>query len=191
MNNSKNNNHQQHFLFVARFAANKGIEYLLEAVKQVNAAGYKDKIHFDLVGTGPLYDEKVGSCQETNVTFHGRVSDAELATLYQRADVFLFPTLFEGMPTVILEALSWGLPIVSTDVGAVTELVDEKNGLVIEKGSVEAICESIRYFCDLSGEEKARLGRASFELVKSKYQWDAVAEEHLYLFEEVTQYQSM
>ena len=100
----------------------------------VNNADFGKQVDFDLAESGPFHRLLKESCICNDVTFYEKVPDEELTTLYKKAIVFLLPTLFEGLPAVILEAMSWCWPIIFTDFDTVTELVNESNGLIIEKG---------------------------------------------------------
>jgi glycosyltransferase involved in cell wall biosynthesis len=169
-------------LFVARFAGNKGIHVLLEAVKELNEEGFADRILFNLGGKGPLFDYFINNFKYPNVNYLGFVSDEQLYILYRENDLFVLPTLFEGMPTVVLEAMSYKMPVIVTDVGATRELIDKSNGFLIEKNNVAAFKKAILDFLNLSYQEKLQLAERSFEKVKAGFTWKRVAEMHLELF---------
>ncbi len=169
--------------FVARFARNKGIHILMQAIEELNSDGHGADFRFRLAGKGPLYEEYTQKYHYNNVAFLGFVTDEQLHESYKNADAFLFPTLFEGMPTVVLEAMTHHLPVIVSDTGATSELVDHKNGYLIEAGSVEQLKHALLQFWALSSEEKTKLSQASFERVRKQFSWSAVAEKHLHLFE--------
>ncbi|MFI5220560.1 MAG: glycosyltransferase family 4 protein [Bacteroidia bacterium] len=170
------------FLFVGRFAFNKGIKTLIETVIELNNEGYAGKFRFALVGKGPLYSEMARSCKEPNVKFYGGADDSVLFNLYKESDVFVLPTLFEGMPTVILEAMGYGLPIIVTDTGATRQLVDRTNGFIIEKKSVASLKSTIIKYASLDNEEKKKLSEASYKKLKDNFTWPIVAQRHYELF---------
>jgi glycosyltransferase involved in cell wall biosynthesis len=172
-------------LFVGRFASNKGISDLLAAVDLLNAQGYGDRIRVKLVGGGPLYDPLERANARANVEFVGSVNDAALDRLYAEADVFVLPTLFEGMPTVVLEAMARGLPIIVTDVGATRELVDDRNGFIIRKRDPGDLAKCLRTFADLPSSTLRSLGQASRAKVMEQFTWDHVADAHRRLFARV------
>jgi glycosyltransferase involved in cell wall biosynthesis len=162
-------------LFVARFAHNKGIHVLLRTIKELNDEGWTDKLEFDLGGKGPLFEHYSTNYRYKNVNYLGFVSDEQLAALYKNADVFVFPTLFEGMPTVVLEAMSTGLPVIVSDVGATAELVDRSNGCLIKKNSIPELKKAIIGFYNLDASSRQLLSDSSFNKVKERYNWPAVA----------------
>ena len=169
-------------LFVSRFAANKGIPVFMEAIEQLNAAGLQDQLTFSFAGKGPLFDEYTAKYTLPNVNFLGFVADEDLEQLYRTCHLFVLPTLFEGMPTVVLEAMSHRLPIVVSDVGATAEQVDESNGYLIPKNDATALANAIQSFHALSSAEKQALSEASFERLQARFTWEAVTQQHLELF---------
>jgi glycosyltransferase involved in cell wall biosynthesis len=173
-------------LFLARFAANKGINILFNAIEILEQQGLAHFYEFVLAGKGPLYEYYRGKNKFSNVTLTGFVTDDQINSLYREADVFVLPTLFEGMPTVVLEAMTHSLPVIVTDVGATAELVDQQNGFLIKKGSVQALVHALQQFRELGPAERAAMGKASFEKVLQRFTWRSVAEQHLQLFQHLT-----
>lgn len=172
-------------LFVGRFFANKGIPDLVAAARLIAERGDGDCFRFDFVGDGPLYDSIRHASPPACVRFHGKVDDATLDALYSEADVFVLPTLFEGMPTVVLEAMCRGLPVLVTDVGATRELVDDSNGQIIPKRSPASIVAALDRLRKLSAEEFADLGASSIRKVRERFTWDRVADAHVEVFRKV------
>jgi glycosyltransferase involved in cell wall biosynthesis len=176
------NNPVTRFLFVGRFAYNKGIDVLLQAARELNDEGLSAQTGYNLVGTGPLLEELSKKYVLPNLNFIGFASDEKLSLLYSENDIFVLPTLFEGMPTVVLEAMANGMPVIVTDTGATRDMVDESNGIIIEKKDVRSLKDAIRKFIVAGPEFRESCSRASFEKVKSQFTWRHVAEEHIRLF---------
>lgn len=178
----KNKREHLNVLFVGRFAHNKGIHILLKAIEELNAAGYETKITYHLGGKGPLYESYKQKYRYQNLKYLGFVPDEQLIDLYKSNELFVLPTLFEGMPTVILEAMSYAMPIVVTDVGATAELVSDKNGFLIKKEDVADLKNAILKFVDMSNEERRKLSENSYKKVKAQFTWEKIAEKHIQLF---------
>ena len=130
---------------VGRLTVEKGHKYLLEAVQRVK------KMHSNIlllvVGDGKLrkhlenYAVRLGIGDE--VLFAGYRHDVK--TIYQMLDLFILPSLIEGMPNVVLEAMSYGLPIVATRVGGVPELIDDGvSGRIVPPKNSDALSEAIQ-----------------------------------------------
>ena len=81
---------------------------------------------------------------DLKIVYHGLINDLEeMQSIYDRCDVLLCPSYSEGMPNVILEAMSRGLAIIATDVGAICDMVCDKNGILLENNKPFTILESI------------------------------------------------
>lgn len=169
-------------LFVGRFAFNKGINILMDTVEKLNENGYLHRLHFNLVGKGPLFEEYAKRYPFENVSFLGFADEDQLMKLYRENDLFVFPTRFEGMPTVVLEAMAAGMPVIVSDTGATSELVDSFNGFLIEKNNRRALKWAIQRFYQLEPSERLALSTASYKRASEKYTWKRVARMHLDLF---------
>ena len=169
-------------LFVGRFAFNKGINILMDAVQKLNNEGYKNRLTFNLVGKGPLFEEYKQQFAFENVNFLGFADDDKLMQLYRENDLFVFPTRFEGMPTVVLEGMAAAMPIIVSETGATGELVNGENGFLIEKNNVRALKWAIQRFYQLKPSERQAMADASYKRVIEQFTWERVARLHLDLF---------
>jgi glycosyltransferase involved in cell wall biosynthesis len=103
------------------------------------------------------------------VYFLGQVTGQAKLELYSRASLFLLPSYGENLPYALLEAMSIGLPVITTPVGAIPELVKEGcNGFLINPGDYQTLAERIlRILDDPSIQEKMR--QANIEKIKREY----------------------
>jgi glycosyltransferase involved in cell wall biosynthesis len=175
------------FLFVGRFVANKGIGDLLQAAANLNAAGHQKDFVLDLAGKGPLFEEMKQRFPLPNVNFLGFVDDADLDRLYLEDQVFVLPTLFEGMPTVVLEAMARAMPILVTDTGATLELVDASNGEILPKRDAVALQGAMLRLMAMPAPDFQLRSAASLKKVQSRFTWPAVATAHLALLRDMWQ----
>ena len=129
-------------LFVGRFAAQKNLPLFLRALD-----GVSERFETSLVGEGELHAKLKMAVEDLrlhNVRFHGRVDGADLRELYQTADVLVLPSVKEGMPLVLLEAMAMSLPIVATDVPGSRELVvDGQNGVLVPSEDCSALRQAL------------------------------------------------
>nr|MCU0405582.1 glycosyltransferase family 4 protein [Ignavibacteriaceae bacterium] len=120
---------------VANFRTQKDHKTLLTALNILIKSGYKAELW--LAGDGPTRAEMQKLATdlqiESNVRFLGMISN--LTEIYRRIDVFVLSTHYEGHPLAILEAMSFGLPVIATRVSSIQEVIEEgKNGLLVNPG---------------------------------------------------------
>jgi glycosyltransferase involved in cell wall biosynthesis len=169
-------------LFVSRLVYNKGVPDLIRSFHLLGQRGFASRISLTVAGDGPLRDRFPDDTLPPHIRFVGSVDDAALDSLYRSSHVFVLPTLFEGMPTVVLEAMARGLPIIVTDVGATKELVDDSNGMIIPSRDPRALADALQHFLELPLEARLAMGKASIEKVARRFTWQRVAEAHYDLF---------
>lgn len=133
-------------LFVGKFRPVKGIGYLLEALRILREQNRLD-FRTVLIGSGPDEREYARMTQAWGLS--GRVfpagnrSHEEIAWWMGASDLFCLPSLQEGMPNVVLEALASGLPVVATRVGAIPDLVNESSGILVPPADARPLARAI------------------------------------------------
>lgn len=173
------------FLFVGRFAFNKGIDLLMHAAQRL--AKEQVPARFQLAGDGPLLRQYRAEGLPPNVELLGRVDDEHLFQLYADSDCFVLPTRFEGMPTVVLEAMARACPVVVSDVGATADLVtDGLNGLLLPAGDAEALYRGLVRFCRMDAAQRRAMGQAGHTLARQRFDWPQVARGYIALFRGLT-----
>lgn len=172
-------------LFVGRFAFNKGLDVLMTVAERLGKEGKSDVVRFQLAGDGPLLAQYQRIGLPTNVELLGRVDDAQLDTLYRECDALILPTRFEGMPTVVLEAMARAKPIIVSDVGASGELVSPHNGYLLPPGDADQLYNAVTAFASRSPAVHAQMGAYSYERVKEVFSWPVVLKGFERLFAEV------
>lgn len=136
-------------LFVGSLIEVKGVRYLIEAMRDVDA-------ELAVVGDGCLREELERQAQElgVKVSFVGRISPERVARWYAACDVFVLPSLSEGRPNVLIEAMASGRACVASDIPGCRELIrDGSNGLLFVPGNTPALQEKIK---KILGDEKLR-----------------------------------
>ena len=144
------------------FVEKKGIIYLLKAIKELRQESFNVKLL--IAGDGPLkgsYQDYIKQNQLTeNVEFLGALKGKDKEMFYNRIDVFALPAIeikndMDGIPVVLMEAIAYGLPIISTKVSGIPEICfDKENGCLIESRNVNQIVSSIRSMCDYNTRGK-------------------------------------
>lgn len=155
-------------VFAARLEKNKGIALLLQAMSNVKAR--MPNVKLLIIGSGPLKAELQDYVKrndlEHNVFFSGWLETAEdVALAYNSAKIFINPSFNEGGPRVVLEAMACGLPVITTQVGLMPDIIkDEENGL-FTSWEPRMIAEKILYLLD-SQEMQAKFSSVGLEVVK-------------------------
>lgn len=171
-------------LFVSRLIRRKGLQFLIEAVPLIRRqTAVPFEIH--IVGDGPdrpLFEEQIAARGlRAFFRFHGYVEHGKLPEYYLDSDIFVLPSLAEGMPNVVLEALGSGLPVVATRVPGSEDLVQSgQNGFLVEARDPKALAEAVSALLD-SPRLRERMGQRSLEYGK-QYTWASIAEQYLSLY---------
>lgn len=170
-------------LYVGNLVPRKGLEYLIEAVSIADSSN----IILDLVGNNqdrPDYFLRIERLinelkLEQVVNIWGRVSWEELNRLYEISDIFVFPSLYEGLGLVIDEAMGYGLPIVATGIGGIPTLVrDGFNGLLVPPADSKALALAITRILQ-DDDLRLRLSQNSIAVARTFRTWDEVGEDYL------------
>ena len=135
------------FLFLGALIQRKGVVDLLEAVKQMKNRDVSN-FHVLIAGSGAeenqLKEYAGQNGLQSYVDFLGWITKEQKPSLLEKADVLVLPSYNEGLPIAILEAMSYALPIISTDVGSIAEAVQEDvNGFLIAPGDVNALTDAM------------------------------------------------
>ena len=157
-------------LTVARLCEKKGLEYLIQACRILMNRGVA--FQCQIVGYGPLENklrEMISSLDlQDKVSLLGKMTQDQLADLYPQANLFALPCLVlengdrDGIPNVFFEAMASGVPVVSTDIEGVCELIEHrKNGLIVEQRNASALANAMQLLITTPGlrDELARSGR--------------------------------
>ncbi|MBQ3582299.1 MAG: glycosyltransferase family 4 protein [Alistipes sp.] len=136
-------------LMLSNLIVSKGIYVLLEACQRLKEQGVA--FHCDYVGgeskevTGEQFRKAIAERGLTDcVTYHGPQYGADKDRAFRRADIFVQPTFDDCFPLTLVEAMQYRLPIVSTDVGAIPDIVtDGVNGLVCKQQDVDSLVEAL------------------------------------------------
>ncbi|HEV7189473.1 MAG TPA: glycosyltransferase family 4 protein [Blastococcus sp.] len=154
----------------------KGLVHLLEALAKLRT---ERPVRLTVVGTarpgGPAETALERLALRDSVRFTGPVPQAELIDLLQRASVVAIPSLYEGFSLPAIEAMACATPLVTTDAGALPEVVGSKAGLRVRAGDVGELTAALQLVLD-SPSLAEQLGRAGRRRVLENYTWRATAQ---------------
>ena len=170
---------------VARLDFQKGFEYLLLAVRELSRsfAGIKVMI----AGEGPdraaIQSMVRNFGLQSQVLLVGKRND--MPAVYAAMDIFVLPSLNEGLPMTVLEAMASARPVIATRVGAVPSVVrDGETGLLVEPRDVAGLAKAISKLL-ADPDLGRRLGARAREWVRQNYTSDAMAQKYQQMYEEV------
>lgn len=157
-------------LFVARVIKDKGIYEAVETLRIIQKSF--PRVRLMIVGDGEelnsvkhyVFDQKI-----SGVDFMGALSGKSLADCYQMGDIYLLPTRSEGMATTILEAMAFGLPVITTPVGGVVDFFENgKNGFFIEDYDPEKYADVVS--CLINSPDKiTEISKRNFHYAKENF----------------------
>jgi L-malate glycosyltransferase len=173
-------------LTVGRLSVTKRCEMLVEAVEILSRQG--KNVRLTISGGGGLLDELKNLIEQKKLTaiinLTGRIESEKMPDVYGAHDMFVSASMQEGMSNAMLEAIASGLPIITTRCEGVDELIlDNGNGIVVEKDSAEALAEAINNLA----ENKQAYG-AMCALARRRaenFGWDKVADGYIKLYQQV------
>lgn len=156
-------------LFVGKLLPSKGIGDLLVAFDQLESEAR-------LAVVGPIEHERFADrIEEIDGAEHlGYVEQSLLDSLYQRADLFVFPTRSDVFPLVTLEAMAAGTPIITTNVGGLPEQITDETGVLVEPQRPDELVLEIKAL--LADEERRHsMGTNAIARVRERFSWDSIA----------------
>lgn len=172
-------NSSANLLFLGRLGDRKGIYDLLAALKAIKE---KHGSVFKLFAGG---DGEVDKFQETvsqynledEVTYLGWVGDDKKKASLKDADIYVLPSYSEGLPVSILEAMSYGLPVISTPIcGIPHAVVDGVNGFLVEPGDIDGL-ENRLFELISDSNKRNKMGSSSFEMARDIFSVEIIVKE--------------
>lgn len=176
---------------VGRLIFNKGPRYFVESVPAV--LEMHPRTEFVLAGEGPLRDELERRVAQLGighaVTFLGKRTD--IPDILRTCDLYVRPSLTEGLPLTVLEAMACGVPVIATPVGGTAEVVqDGVTGLLIRPGEVDDLARATNDL--LANPSRGRaLAHQARALVQRSFNWDAVTRQTTAVYQELIHTESV
>ncbi|MBC2748652.1 MAG: glycosyltransferase family 4 protein [ANME-2 cluster archaeon] len=174
---------KKQLLWIGRFANGKGVDYLIDAFKLLKSK--HPNLSLTMVGRGPEKEriEKIISDLEldTSITMKDFIPNSDLVQLYHNSSVFLLPSLEEGVPRTILEAMSCEIPVVCSELPQLVDIVNNCGFLVPTKDP-RAIADKVSKIITDNTLAK-QLGKNGRENVVANYSWKDTVEQTIRLYE--------
>jgi len=172
-------------VYVGRVSAQKNLANLLDAMRQNNYT-------LAVIGDGDLYETLRNSYADLDerVTWMGQVAHDRLPTLLNQGRVFILPSLYEGHPKSLIEAMACGLPVIGTDVRGIKQVIQhDVNGYLCDpdRASIGSAIDTILS----STDAMIRLGKSARDYAQTRYSLDTIAQTEYNLYKTVIQKRRM
>jgi len=171
----------KYIMFAGRIDREKGLFDLVECGRYISKE--RSDVRFIIAGKGRDFNKlkkkikKIGLQDKFILT--GQVNKNQLVKLYQNATIFILPSYHEGLPSVVLEAMSCGLPVIVTDVRGNRELISNgETGIVIPPRSPKKMAKTISTLLD-DGKLRKKLGENARKIIEKNYTWDKISNKFL------------
>lgn len=165
---ARRKNEVPYLLFLSNLLINKGVFVLLDALRILKEKGYLFNCQYVGGETAEInavqFSEEVDKRDlNDRVAYVGRKVGEEKNAFFQQADIFILPTMNECFPLVILEAMEYKLPVISTNEGGIPDMVkDGENGLICEKQNPYSLADCIAKLLD-DEELRVKMGNAGYD----------------------------
>ena len=182
----RNNLPSKMILNVGTLEPRKNVVALIRAFKKLKGRGLKD---YKLVIAGDkgwlykrIFDEVKSNDLQKEVLFLGIVEDEDLPMLYNCADIFVYPSLYEGFGLPPLEAMACGIPVITSNTSSLPEVVGNA-GIMVDPDDVNSLCESM---CNVLKDKELWCHMSKKGLKRAKlFSWEETARKVLELYDEV------
>jgi glycosyltransferase involved in cell wall biosynthesis len=169
--------HDQQIVYNGRLSPEKGVDILLEGFLNSNL-----KAKLVLIGSGPLEEKLREMARNDNrVIFTGQLPRQEALKIVKGSDVFVLPSIHEGLSTALLEAMALEVPVVATRVGGNTEIVtDGETGLLVDPNPKDIINAISKLLEDK--KYAMTLAKKAYQKILEKYSWKIVYRKYMEIY---------
>ncbi len=170
------NKKEKILITTSRLVKKNAVDDVIKALQYLTG-----NIKFFILGAGPLENElkfQVSKLKlQDRVEFLGFVDHSEMMKCFEKADIFLRPSLSEGMGNSFVEAMAAGLPVIATPVGGIPDFLrDGETGLFCEVKNPQSIAEKVKIYLE-NNELREKIIKNAREMVVKKYDWDLIAKD--------------
>jgi glycosyltransferase involved in cell wall biosynthesis len=168
-------------MYAGRIDREKGVLDLIKCGEYI--CRKRPDIFFVIAGEGLDLNLLKQKAKELNLQdrfiFLGQVGRDQIIKWYHKADIFILPSYHEGLPTVLLEAMSCGLPVIATNVRGNRDLISHgENGILVPAHSPKKMAEAVSSLMD-DDTIRHKIGQNARNTIEKKYTWDKISNKML------------
>ena len=172
--------------YVGRLYPAKGLTYLFHAVKKIQER-YRNIVLL-IVGDGSLRNELEAMAKDLNVKSIFAGWQRDTAPYYSIMDIFVLPSLFEGLPNVILEAMAMKIPVIATKVGGNPDILSNReNGFLVPVRNVQQLALALEKLIE-DETLRGKMGARNRQKVEACFLWSKTAEKVEKVYREITSF---
>ncbi len=180
------NTTKKYILFVGRLDKEKGIYDLIETAKFFSD---QHNISFLVVGKGREKKKIIKKIKKNNLSekieLLGQLKQEDLIDIYHKSSIFVLPSYHEGLPSVLLEAMSCGVPVIATDVRGNNDLIFHGiNGLLVPPHKPKILAKKISYLLN-NHKIQNELKFNARETIDKKYNWDDISNKYIEMYNKI------
>lgn len=179
------NDEELQILFVGRLKPGKGIDKLLIAFK--NIIHQYPQVKLKIIGEGPMRDELVKEAKasgiSTNIEFAGLIENKRMPKVYSQSDIFTLPSMNEGLPRTVLEAMSCEVPVVVSDLEQLRPVV-KGAGITVPRNDPDALSSALLELIH-NNAKRQKMGEVGRKKVKNKYSWKETVRETIKVYRDL------
>jgi glycosyltransferase involved in cell wall biosynthesis len=180
---------KKYILAVGRFVPEKGFDYLIDAFNELQVSSHKSQLggwKLVIVGDADHEDKysrdlKAKASKNSDIVLTGFLTGQSLQEIYSHAGLFVLPSYYEGLPIALLEAMSYGLSCIASDIPANRNIeLDEDR--FFKAGDIDSLSQKIREFINKPWEEERK---KQIDMIAEKYSWKKIADETLKVYKKI------
>jgi glycosyltransferase involved in cell wall biosynthesis len=156
------------FVYVGRLSYDKGVHLLLDAFREYHKENPRTRL--TLIGDGMLKHQIESRVDDSSLSWLGAINHDEIPTVLQKMDAFVIPQNIGGLGLSVLEAMSCGLPVITTAIGETVRLLGRDEGILVEPKNVKGIIDAMRILAQDKTLRDA-MGTRCRKKVEENYSW--------------------
>jgi glycosyltransferase involved in cell wall biosynthesis len=156
------------FVYVGRLSVDKGVHILLDAFREFHRENPSTRL--TLVGDGLLKGQLDDTDTNGSIRWLGALQHKRVPSVLKKADIFVIPQNIGGLGLSVIEAMSCGLPVITTSIGETTRLLESREGILVKPENKDAVIDAMRL---LASDENLRseMGNRCREKIVKNYSW--------------------